>query len=76
MAYRNIRNNKENNTILRKQAKKVENIDNKVLTLLEDMADTMYQEEGVGLAAPQGDGRVLKCARYIRRSGSASKSTY
>ncbi len=53
MAYRNIRNNKENNTILRKQAKKVENIDNKVLTLLEDMADTMYQEDGVGLAAPQ-----------------------
>jgi peptide deformylase len=53
MAFRNIRNYKEHNTILRKQAKKVENIDNKVLTLLEDMADTMYQEEGVGLAAPQ-----------------------
>ena len=53
MAFRNIRNYKENNTILRKQAKKVENIDNKVLTLLEDMADTMYQEDGVGLAAPQ-----------------------
>ena len=50
MAFRNIRNYKENNTILRKQAKKVENIDNKVLTLLEDMADTMYQEDGVGLA--------------------------
>jgi peptide deformylase len=53
MASRNIRNYKENNTILRKQSKKVENIDNKVLTLLEDMADTMYQEDGVGLAAPQ-----------------------
>jgi peptide deformylase len=53
MAFRNIRNYKEHNTILRKQAKKVENIDNKVLTLLEDMADTMYQEDGVGLAAPQ-----------------------
>ena len=53
MAFRNIRNYKENNTILRKQAKKVENIDSKVLTLLEDMADTMYQEDGVGLAAPQ-----------------------
>ena len=53
MASRNIRDYNENNTILRKHAKKVENIDNKVLTLLEDMADTMYQEEGVGLAAPQ-----------------------
>jgi peptide deformylase len=53
MAFRNIRNYKENNTILRKQAKKIENIDNKMLTLLEDMADTMYQEDGVGLAAPQ-----------------------
>lgn len=38
---------------MRKQAKEVEIIDNKVLTLLEDMADTMYQEEGVGLAVPQ-----------------------
>ncbi len=53
MTVRNIRNYKEDNTILRRRARLVESIDNKVLTLLDDMADTMYQQEGVGLAAPQ-----------------------
>jgi len=39
--------------VLRKKSKKVEKIDEKIIQLLEDMADTMYQEDGVGLAAPQ-----------------------
>lgn len=39
--------------ILRKKCRKVEKIDDRLLTLLEDMVDTMYKEEGVGLAAPQ-----------------------
>jgi len=38
---------------LRKRAKPVEKFDRRLKTLLEDMADTMYQAEGVGLAAPQ-----------------------
>ena len=39
--------------VLRKKAKKVEKIDDRILQLLDDMADTMYEAEGVGLAAPQ-----------------------
>ncbi len=51
MAIRNIR--KDEDPILRKKSKVVMEIDERVLTLLDDMADTMYDAEGVGLAAPQ-----------------------
>lgn len=51
MAIRNIR--KDNDEILRKISKKVEVIDDRILTLLDDMKDTMYEAKGVGLAAPQ-----------------------
>lgn len=53
MALRKVRNYKEHNDILRNKAKLVERIDQKILDLLEDMAETMYNEDGVGLAAPQ-----------------------
>ena len=39
--------------VLRKKSKKVEVIDEKIIQLLDDMADTMYAADGVGLAAPQ-----------------------
>ena len=39
--------------VLRKKSKKVEKIDEKIIQLLDDMADTMYNADGVGLAAPQ-----------------------
>lgn len=39
--------------VLRKKSKKVEKIDKKIIQLLDDMADTMYDADGVGLAAPQ-----------------------
>ena len=51
MALRNIR--KLGDDILRKKCRPVETIDEKVLTLLDDMAETMYDANGVGLAAPQ-----------------------
>ncbi len=51
MAIRRIR--KDGDEILRKISKEVEVIDEKVLKLLDDMADTMYKYEGVGLAAVQ-----------------------
>lgn len=38
---------------LRKQSKPVEKFDKRLKTLLDDMADTMYKADGVGLAAPQ-----------------------
>ncbi|WP_297631741.1 peptide deformylase [uncultured Clostridium sp.] len=51
MAIRNIR--KQGDDVLRKKSKVVEKIDNRTLTLIEDMIDTMYEADGVGLAAPQ-----------------------
>jgi len=51
MALRNIR--KLGDDILRKKCRPVETIDEKILTLLDDMAETMYAANGVGLAAPQ-----------------------
>lgn len=39
--------------ILRKIAEPVLEINQEIHTLLDDMADTMYKEEGIGLAAPQ-----------------------
>lgn len=51
MAVRKIR--KDGDEILRKISRKVEVIDDRILTLLDDMKDTMKKAEGVGLAAPQ-----------------------
>ena len=39
--------------VLRKHARKVEKFDKRLSVLLDDMADTMYEADGVGLAAPQ-----------------------
>lgn len=51
MAIRNIRT--EEDAILRKKSRRVENFDERLFELLDDMADTMYHAEGVGLAAVQ-----------------------
>lgn len=51
MAIRNIRIHGDD--ILRKKSKTVKVITPSVLSLLDDMAETMYNAEGVGLAAPQ-----------------------
>jgi len=51
MAIRNIR--KDGDEILRKRSREVEEINDKILTLLKDMTDTMYKADGAGLAAPQ-----------------------
>lgn len=51
MALRNIRTLGDD--ILRKKCRPVDTIDERTLTLLDDMAETMYESNGVGLAAPQ-----------------------
>lgn len=51
MAIRNIR--ELGDDILRKKCRNVDVIDDRILVLLEDMADTLYDSNGVGLAAPQ-----------------------
>ena len=39
--------------VLRKRCRKVEKFDKRLEQLLDDMADTMYEADGAGLAAPQ-----------------------
>lgn len=51
MALRNIRT--EGDELLRKKSRIVEVIDARAKTLIEDMKETMYNANGVGLAAPQ-----------------------
>lgn len=51
MAIRNIV--KLGDDVLRKVCRTQMVFDDKLATLLDDMADTMYKAEGVGLAAPQ-----------------------
>lgn len=51
MAIRNIRISTDE--VLRKTCKPIREITPNLLTLLDDMADTMYEANGVGLAAPQ-----------------------
>ena len=51
MAIRTIR--KDGDEILRKKCRPVEEINERIYELLDDMAETMYKANGVGLAAPQ-----------------------
>jgi len=51
MAIRNIR--EAGDEILKKKSKEVEQIDEKLLTLIDDMIETMHSANGVGLAAVQ-----------------------
>ena len=51
MAIRNIR--EDGDEILRKKCRTVEVVDDKIRELVDDMLDTMYKYNGVGLAAPQ-----------------------
>lgn len=44
---------KEGDSILEKPCRVVEKFDEKLFKLLDDMADTMYAANGVGLAGPQ-----------------------
>ena len=51
MAIRNIRLEKDE--ILKKKSREVEVIDDKIKTLIDDMIETMYKYNGVGLSAVQ-----------------------
>jgi len=51
MALRTIR--LKDDELLRKKSKPVAEINEKILTLLDDMRETMYEKEGIGIAAPQ-----------------------
>lgn len=51
MAIRNIRI--DGDPILRKVSREVDQVTDRIKILLDDMAETMYDANGVGLAAPQ-----------------------
>lgn len=51
MAIRNIR--EFGDKVLNKVSKEIKEVDKKLIVLIEDMFDTMYDAGGVGLAAPQ-----------------------
>ena len=84
MALRNLRY--EGDEILRKKSRKVPLVDDRIRMLMEDMVETMYKYDGVGLAAPQvgilkrvividvEDGKVYKMANpnIINESGEQS----
>lgn len=83
MGYRDILKIETDEKRLRMKSKEVSIIDKRVLTLLDDMKETMYDAQGVGLAAPQvgvlrrvvvidvGDGPIeLINPKIIKMSGS------
>ncbi|MBQ3546146.1 MAG: peptide deformylase [Lachnospiraceae bacterium] len=51
MAIRNIRT--IGDEVLNKRCKEVKEVNERIEELIEDMLDTMYEADGVGLAAPQ-----------------------
>ena len=51
MALRTLRINED--PILRKKSRRVEHINDRIKELIQDMLETMYDAQGVGLAAPQ-----------------------
>lgn len=53
MALRNIMKHPTDDEVLRKKTRNVVDINNYIRTILEDMPETMYIENGVGLAANQ-----------------------
>lgn len=53
MATRNVVTNESDIEFLRKKSKKVNDFDEKLWELLDDMKETMHQNNGVGIAAVQ-----------------------
>jgi peptide deformylase len=51
MAIRNIR--EIGDSVLTKMSREIKEVDKRLLVLINDMLDTLYDAEGVGLAAPQ-----------------------
>lgn len=81
MAIRNLRF--EGDPILRKTSKEVKEVTPKVKELIDDMLETMYESNGVGLAAPQvgvlkrivvidvGDGPLVMINPQIVKTGGS-----
>ncbi len=53
MALRNVLTVEADDNSLRKKSREITEIDDKIKTLAQDMLETLYEKNGVGLAAPQ-----------------------
>lgn len=53
MALRNVLTVENENDSLRKKSREITEITEKIRTLAQDMLETLYEKNGVGLAAPQ-----------------------
>ena len=74
MAIRTIR--LKGDEILTKKAKKIEVIDEKIKVLAQDMLDTMYANDGIGLAACQVGmlkSMVVYDSKYIEDTDSKGR---
>lgn len=49
------------NPILRRKTEKIDRVDDDLRDLAEDMVDTMFEAEGIGLAAPQVGESISMC---------------
>lgn len=58
--------------LLKQKSNKIELVDNKIKTLIEDMIDTLYQSSGVGLSAVQV-GELLKLIVIDTRENEKEK---
>ena len=67
MAIRELRY--EGDSVLRKICKPIKAIDSKIVELMQDMEETMLENEGVGLAAPQ-IGILRRCVVINPHDGS------
>ena len=70
MATRRILNERTDNETLRRKCRTVDTVDERIRTLLDDLAQTMYEANGVGLAAggraaPRGGGRRVRRKRAV-----------
>ena len=63
MAIRNIRT--LGDEILRKEAKEITEMTPRIQELIDDMFETMYEANGVGLAAPQVGGLPSGCTMIL-----------
>lgn len=64
---------KAGDPVLKKVCEPVEKIDKRLRNLLDDMAETMYASEGVGIAAPQVGKSIRVCVVDVDRENRKSR---
>ena len=71
-----LRVTKYGEAILRKKGERVERFDRKLARLAEDMVETMYAYEGIGLAAQQVNQSIMLCVLDLQLAGKEFEIEY